>query len=160
MNGDDEPERRREAAGWLVIAREDVRVARACLALNPPALGVAAYRCQQAAEKLAKGLLVAAAVAFRKTHDIDELADLAASTYPECRDLLNTMRPLTVWGIAYRYPATEDVPEPVPDSAELHRTIGIIEQLVRRLHTATAVQSRDPSRQARARRMNEAPEKP
>ena len=143
MNGDDEPERRREAAGWLVVAREDVRVARACLALNPPALGVAAYHCQQAAEKLAKGLLVAAAVAFRKTHDIDELADLAASNYPECRDLLDTIRPLTVWGIAYRYPATEDIPEPVPDSAELHQTIGIIEQLAQRLQAATGVGSPD-----------------
>ena len=81
------------------IACEDIRVARACVALNPPALGVAAYHCQQAAEKLAKGLLVAAGVPFRKTHDIDELADLMASNYPECRDLLDTIRPLTVWGL-------------------------------------------------------------
>jgi HEPN domain-containing protein len=82
MSGADEPERRREAAIWLVVAREDVRVARACLALNPPALGVSAYHCQQAAEKLAKGLLVTAAVTFRRTHDIDKLADLVASSYP------------------------------------------------------------------------------
>jgi HEPN domain-containing protein len=142
MSGDDERERRREAGGGLIIAREDVRVARACLALDPPALGVAAYHCQQAAEKLAKGLLVAAAVPFRKTHDIDELADLVASNYPECRDLLNSIRPLTVWGIAYRYPAIEDIPEPVPDRAVLHHTIAIIEQLARRLHAATA-QGRD-----------------
>ena len=141
MNGDEESERRREAAGWLAVAREDVRVAHACLALNPPALGVAAYHCQQAAEKLAKGLLVSAGAAFRQTHDIDELADLAASNYPECRDLLNTIRPLTVWGVAYRYPATEDIPEPLPGSAELHPIIGTIEQLARRLHTATAVRS-------------------
>ena len=132
MNGDEESDRRREAAGWLVIAREDVRVAHACLALSPPALGVAAYHCQQAAEKVTKGLLVAAGVAFRKTHDIDELADLAASNYPECRDLLNTVRPLTVWGVAYRNPAAEDTPEPVPGRAELHQTIATIEQLARR----------------------------
>ena len=148
MNGDDEAERRREAAGWLIVAREDVRVARACLALDPPALGVAAYHSQQAAEKLAKGLLVAAGVAFRRTHDIDELADLAASNYPECGDLLNQIRPLTVWGIAYRYPATEDIPEPVPDSAELHHTIGIIEQLARRLHAATAGSPDHPAKPA------------
>jgi hypothetical protein len=98
MNGDDESDRRRAAAGWLVIAREDVRVARACPALNPPAPGVAAYHCQQAAEKLVKGLPAAVAAAFRKTQDIDELAELAASSYPECRDLLNTICPLTVWG--------------------------------------------------------------
>ena len=143
MNGDEESDRRREAAGWLVVAREDLRVAHACLALSPPALGVAAYHCQQAAEKLAKGLLVAAGVAFRKPHDIDELADLAASKYPECRDLLNTARPLTVWGVAYRYPAAEDIPEPIPDRAELHQMIGTIEQLAQRLHPATAVRSPD-----------------
>jgi hypothetical protein len=54
MNDHDVSERRREAAGWLAIAREDVRVAQACLLLAPPALGVAAYHCQQAAEKLVK----------------------------------------------------------------------------------------------------------
>jgi hypothetical protein len=88
-------------------------------------------------------LLVAAAVAFRKTHDIDELADLAASNHPECRDPLDTIRPLTVWGIAYRYPATEDIPEPVPDSAELHQTIGIIEQVAQGLQAATGLGSPD-----------------
>lgn len=84
---------------------------------------------------------MAAGVAFRKTHDIDELADLAASNYRECRDLLNTVRPLK--GVAYRYPAAEDIPEPVPDRAELHQTIATIEQLAQRLHTTTAVRSPD-----------------
>jgi hypothetical protein len=50
----------------------------------------------KAAEKLAKGLLVAASVPFRKTHDMDELADLAASSYPECWDLLDAVRMLTL----------------------------------------------------------------
>ena len=138
MNGDEASERRREAAGWLVIAREDVRVARACLALDPPARGVAAYHCQQAAEKLAKGLLVAASTPFRKTHDLDELADLAVSNYPECRDLLDAIRPLTVWGVAYRYPETEDIAEPVPDQVTLRRTIDLIERLGERLQATVA----------------------
>jgi HEPN domain-containing protein len=136
MNGDEASERRHEAAGWLAIAREDVRVAQACLMLDPPARGVAAYHCQQAAEKLAKGLLVAASTPFRKTHDLDELADLALAGYPECRDLLDAIRPLTVWGFAYRYPGTEDIAEPVPDEAELRHTIGLIERLGERLQAA------------------------
>jgi hypothetical protein len=101
---------------------------------------------------------VAAAVAFRKTHDIDELADLAASNYPECRDLLNTVRPLTVWGVAYRYPAAEDIPGPVPDGAELRQAIDIIEQLAQRLHTATAVWNSGLPSGARDREKNEEPE--
>ena len=118
--------------------REDVRVARACLSLDPPARGVAAYHCQQAAEKLVKGLLVAASTPFRKTHDMDELADLAASSYPECRDLLDTVRALTVWGFAYRYPGTEDISEPLPSDAELRRTIDLVERLAEGLRAATA----------------------
>ncbi len=59
MNGDEAGERRREAASWLAIAREDVRVARACQALDllaraierdphyGPALALAA-NCRQA----------------------------------------------------------------------------------------------------------------
>ena len=62
-----------------------------------------------------KGLLVAASTPFRKTHDLDELADIADSHYPEYQNLLDAIRSLTVWGFAYRYPGTEDIPEPVPD---------------------------------------------
>jgi HEPN domain-containing protein len=142
MSGDEATERNREAAGWLAIAREDVRVVQACLALDPPARGVAAYHCQQAAEKLVKGLLVAAAVPFRKTHDMDELADQAASRYPDCPDLLDAVRPLTVWGFAYRYPGIEDISEPVPDEPELRRILGVLERLAEQLRGASAV--RDP----------------
>jgi HEPN domain-containing protein len=98
---------------------------------------MAAYHCQQAAEKLVKGLLVAASTPFRKTHDMDELADLAASSYPEWRDLLDGVRTLTVWGFAYRYPGTEDIPEPVPGEAELRQTIDLIQRLGERLQAAT-----------------------
>src|SRR5205807_2517939 len=69
--------RRREAARWLVIVDEDVRVAIACLRMDDPAPGSAAYHCQQAAEKVVKGLLVVARITFTRTHDLDELVDLA-----------------------------------------------------------------------------------
>ena len=115
------------------------------LSLDPPAYGVAAYHCQQAAEKLVKGLLVAAATPFRKTHDMDELADLGGSSYPDARDLLDAVRMLTVWGFAYRYPGAEDVSEPVPGEAELNRTIEIVERLAQRLQVAaTAGASKAP----------------
>jgi HEPN domain-containing protein len=131
MNGDEPAEQRREAAGWLAIAREDVRVVR--LGLDPPAFGMAAYHCQQAAEKLTKGLLAAAGVAFRKTHDLNELADLAAAHYPAARQVLDVIQPFTVWGFAYRYPTMEDNPEPVPSDADLRRALDIIADLAERL---------------------------
>jgi HEPN domain-containing protein len=146
MNGDDAAaERAREAAGWLAIAREDLRVAGACLALDPPARGMAAYHCQQAAEKSVKGLLAAAGVAFRKTHDLDELADLVLSPDPAVRQLLDTVRPLTVWGFAYRYPTMEDTPEPVPDDAELGRTMAIVTALLDWLQAAIGGKSPNPT---------------
>jgi len=81
---------------------------------------------------------VAASTAFRKTHDMDELVDLAAPRYPEGVDLLDALRPLTVWGFAYRYPGTEDISEPVPGVAELRQTISLIERLGERLQAAAA----------------------
>ena len=75
---------------------------------------------------------------FRKTHDLDELADLAVSNYPECRNLLDATRPLTVWGVAYHYPGTEDIAEPVPDQVTLRRTIDLIERLGERLQATAA----------------------
>jgi HEPN domain-containing protein len=57
--------------GWIRHAAEDERIARGCLGFDPPSLGGAAFRCQQAAEKLLKGFLVRAGTDFRKTHDLD-----------------------------------------------------------------------------------------
>ena len=148
MNGDEAAEQRREAAGWLAIAREDVRVARACLALDPPAFGMAAYHCQQAAEKLTKGLLAAAGVAFRKTHDLNELADLAAAHYPAAQQLLEVIRPFTVWGFAYRYPTMEEKPEPVPGGPDLRLALGVVADLAERLQIATAGEHRKPGQNA------------
>jgi hypothetical protein len=65
-------------------------------------LGIAAYHGQQAAEKLSKGLLVLAATAFRKMHDLDELSEAAVAIYPDLVPLL--FRARTYWGFAFRYP--------------------------------------------------------
>ncbi|NYZ17616.1 HEPN domain-containing protein [Azospirillum sp. RWY-5-1] len=51
-----------ETRRWWTVAAEDLRVAQACHAMAPPSPGNAAYHCQQAAEKLVKGLLVATGV--------------------------------------------------------------------------------------------------
>jgi HEPN domain-containing protein len=129
MNADETETRRHEAARWLAIAKEDARVARGCLRLEIPAPGSAAYHCQQAAEKVVKGLLVIAGAAFTRTHDMDELADVALVHYPKQKPALEAVRRLTFWGIAYRYPGPEDVPEPLPSEEDIERTISNIEAL-------------------------------
>ncbi|WP_162488549.1 hypothetical protein [Azospirillum lipoferum] len=51
MNGTDRKAVLEAAGRWWIVAAEDLRVVRACLSIEPPSLGNAAYHCQQAAEK-------------------------------------------------------------------------------------------------------------
>jgi HEPN domain-containing protein len=81
-----------------------------------PALGIAAYHCQQAAEKLVKGLLVVAGVGFPRTHDLLELAGRAAPFYSDLSSLLGALGPLTVWSVAYRYPGSKSTTNLTPAS--------------------------------------------
>ncbi len=113
---DDERARRDEARRWLAVADEDLATVGACLAAAPPLPKSAAYHCQQAIEKLIKGLLVLAGVAFRKTHDLRGLTLQAAPLYPELEAMKRDLRWLTVWGFAYRYPMEE--PEETPPTAD------------------------------------------
>ena len=142
MSGRDEAalaaERRREATRWLAIAADDARVARACLEMAQPALGIAAYHCQQAAEKLGKGLLIVAGAGFPRTHDLAELAGRASPLYPDLKSLFDSLSPLTVWNVAYRYPGAEEDEEPDPTPAELHGALTSIDTIMRRLEALVA----------------------
>ena len=133
MNEDERAARREDAARWLAIAEEDARGARACLEIEPPAFSVTAYLCQQAAEKILKGMLVLAGVEFALTHDIDRLASQAQPHYPDALALLDAARSLTPWGIAYRYPGIEPIPEPLPNANEVGEVLAVIDRLAGRL---------------------------
>jgi HEPN domain-containing protein len=128
-------ERKQEAARWLKIAKDDRAVARNCLNMTPPMIGIAAYHFQQSAEKLIKGLLVVAGVHFPKTHDLRALTDLAEAHFPLWRDLFTRCIPLTGWGTAYRYPGLEE--ETLPDAEDLLSALAVIDQLA--LHMADLV---------------------
>ena len=73
------------------------------LLADPPLVDQAAFHCQQAAEKIIKGLLVAAAISAPRIHDIERLADLAAPLYPALRPLMELMQ-TSAWNTATRYP--------------------------------------------------------
>lgn len=130
MSGPDpelEEERRLEAGRWLAVALSDVRIAGVALELGPPLPGVAAYHCQQAAEKLMKGLLVLAGAPFTKTHDLEKIGALATEAWPKWTPLFAATGTWTVWGIAYRYPELEETPE--PEIETLHQALQIIADL-------------------------------
>ena len=139
MSGVNPAKQQGEAKAWLAKADEDLRAIRLCLDARPPVLGVAAYHCQQAAEKLIKGLLVLAAIPFRKTHDLDELSEAAAPIYPDLRALLDHVRVRTYWGFAFRYPMpgeSEGTQQP-PTPEEIEETLRQLSDLRARFAAAT-----------------------
>jgi HEPN domain-containing protein len=123
-----------EARRWWSVATEDLRVARARLAMDPPSRGNAAYHCQQSAEKLMKGLLVAVEVGFRKIHDLDELADVAGPHYPALVEDLDLCRPFTSWATEYRYPPDDEaLPPSQTEIVEAGEILGRLLAAVRRI---------------------------
>ena len=131
-------ERRQETQRWLAVAEADLRTARLCLDATEPLLGIAAYHCQQAAEKVLKGMLVMADVPFTKTHDLVLLGNLAASYHADLRLTLSDIGRMTVWGYAYRYPTLEDSPEPEPSSDVIIADIAMIDRMAEHLRSLLA----------------------
>lgn len=74
------------------------------LASDPPLIDPAAYHCQQAAEKIFKELLIAAAVQEPRTHNLEILAGLVLPHFPGLADHIDWFIPVTEWAIATRYP--------------------------------------------------------
>jgi len=109
----------REARRWIARAELDAAAAARLLTGAPPLPSVAAFHCQQAAEKLLKAALVHAGVRPRKTHDLASLADEAARLLPGLTPLAAPLRPRTLWSFAFRYPLGEGVEEPEPTVAEV-----------------------------------------
>ena len=101
-----------EAHRWFAYAEEDIRTAEVCLEVTPQLVNAAAFHCQQAAEKLIKGLLIAGARKAEKSHDLDRLARLVAEVFPELGGDLLSIRQLTPWYVATRYPDIDVGPQP------------------------------------------------
>jgi HEPN domain-containing protein len=137
MSDVDPAEQRREAKAWLAKADEDLAAVRICLDAKRPLLGIAAYHCQQAAEKLLKGLLVLAAIPFRKTHDLDELSAVVDPAYPQLAPLLSHLRVRTYWGFTFRYPAPVEGDQELPTPDEIEATLGHLSDLRAYLAAAT-----------------------
>lgn len=127
MPGVDPARQAREARRWVARADLDAAAAERLLTGEPPLPSVAAFHCQQAAEKLLKGALVGAGVRPRKTHDLASLADEVVGLMPALAPLAGPLAPRTLWSFAFRYPLDEGVDEPEPTVTEI-RTV--LDQLV------------------------------
>jgi len=114
------------ARRWFLVAHRDILSADACLDAPEPIPETAAYHCQQAVEKLIKGLLALARVPFRKTHDLEALRDLVVPHFPNLETMIDRLVPVTDWGHAFRYPDLTG--EPVPSPEELRVVLTDIRQ--------------------------------
>lgn len=121
------PDQRNVARRWLAKADDDVIVARLCSTADPPLLDMAAYHCQQAAEKLLKAALVAKGERPPRTHDLDVLADAVEAFFPGLQPTLAPLRALTPWAWQTRYPDAPGLNEPTPhDIAEALAAVGAL----------------------------------
>jgi HEPN domain-containing protein len=77
MSEPDPAEIGRKVEECLRVARSDRLAAERYMAGDPPLYNVAAFHCQQAAERPLKGFLVLARRDFGKTHDLMRLAAAA-----------------------------------------------------------------------------------
>jgi len=93
---------------WLRKASHDLAAARLLGASHPPIVEVAAYHCQQAAEKALKAYLVFYDERVAKTHDVGLLMDQVVTIEPvfeTWRDMADRLTPLAT---LYRYPGSSD----------------------------------------------------
>jgi HEPN domain-containing protein len=107
-----QPERSAEVRGWLRKAANDLRGAEVDLAAFPPLPEDALFHCQQAVEKAMKAYLTSHDVAFKRTHDLDELAAQCELIDPSLHGFLDPARELTVFAWRSCYPGEPSEPDP------------------------------------------------
>ena len=111
---------------WLEVAGVDRNAAEALRAV-PSLRPSAPFHCQQALEKLLKGILTLAGKRGAKTHELDRLGTAAARRIPEIEELVAAAKNWSDWAFIYRYPSDE-MPL-VPDEDELRRAVDVIDAL-------------------------------
>jgi HEPN domain-containing protein len=118
--------RRNEANRWLAVAGKDLHAARLLAKEEPWA---AVFHCQQAAEKSAKAFLALHEVAFRRTHDLNELGKQCVALEAGLARLLEDAAGLTDYAVVFRY---LDAPHE-PDEAEAESALTIAQRLYDRV---------------------------
>lgn len=103
-----------EAKAWMIKAWRDLETARRAATGQPPFYDVAAYHCQQAAEKAVKAFLVHYGKPYEKTHDIEVLVDLASVLDSRFSRLADAADALTPYATRFRYPNATFAVEPQP----------------------------------------------
>lgn len=120
---------------WTAIAARDLLAAETLLDGDRPVPEIAAYLCQQAAEKIVKGVLAARGVDPPWTHDVGRLVDMLADGGAETAPFAG-LRRLTVFATLYRYPSDVDGEPPPPAADEVRAWIAEIRAALRAVSPA------------------------
>ena len=86
----------------------------------PPLLAVAAYHAQQAGEKALKAFLAAHNVAFRSTHNLEELLSQTEAIEASFGQFSVAARTLTPYAVRFRYPGGPLAPTSLEAEEALH----------------------------------------
>lgn len=93
--------------GWLRKAAGDLQAAERLVDVRQDDYFTAAFHAQQAVEKFLKAFLVRHQIPFPKTHDIQDLLQLAARADPTLERELSSAAMVTPFGVEFRYPGDE-----------------------------------------------------
>ena len=126
-----------ETRAWLDKSREDLQSAQALIGAGLPA--PALFHCQQAAEKSLKAFLTWRRIAFRKTHDLEEVGAACVAVDPTLAALVRTAEPLTAYAWKLRYPGEPYVPQAAEAALALTTAQTVYNEVVARLPEAAGV---------------------
>ncbi len=105
---------------WIDFADMDAKLAEFTFTnMYPKPLELICYHCQQSAEKMLKGVLIAsvANIDVPKTHDLAFLADMLSEKFEINDNIYNACSDLTPYGVKIRYPKEIRVDEPMTQKA-------------------------------------------
>jgi HEPN domain-containing protein len=121
-----------EALLWLGRADEDIPAAEVLLR-DPNLVSSAAFHSQQAAEKMAKAVLISFGGDSPKIHDVAKLGTLIRPQRADIGEILAALGGLTDWYITARYPgdtafapSSEEVTSVLTKVKDLHRLVGAL----------------------------------
>jgi HEPN domain-containing protein len=92
---------------WMKKSLRDLESAARLAEGDDPFFDTAIYHCQQSGEKAVKGYLAFMDHPLVRTHDVEELAEIALSYNPLFSRWIEAGKQLTPLATAYRYPAEE-----------------------------------------------------
>jgi HEPN domain-containing protein len=96
---------------WLEFAADDYATANHMLTLYPLRLEIICYHCEQCAEKMLKGFLMANDIEPPKTHDLLDLCKRCSLFDSAFDGIAELCASLTPYAVQVRYPAEIDVEE-------------------------------------------------